>query len=46
MIADIDVENIEEEAETLKKMIKDREEKRGLRWDPEKKEWAPKTEKE
>ena len=57
MIADIDVENIEEEVENLKKMMKDREEKQDLgytlegedgqtlEWDSEKKEWVPKTEK-
>ena len=46
IIVDIYVENIvEEEAEILKKMIKDSEEKRGLEWDNEKKEWVSKTEK-
>ena len=45
MIVDIDVENIEAEAETLKKMIKDTEAKRGLQWDPDKNEWVPNTEK-
>jgi hypothetical protein len=45
MIVDIDVENIEEEVENLKKMMKEREEKRGLEWDNEKKKWVPKTEK-
>jgi predicted amidohydrolase YtcJ len=57
MIQDIDVENIEEEVENLKKMMKDREEKQDLgytlegedgqtlEWDSEKKEWVPKTEK-
>lgn len=57
MIQDIDIENIEEEVENLKKMMKEREEKRGLgydlegkdgqiqRWDSEKKKWVPKTEK-
>ena len=57
MVQDIDVENIEEEVENLKKMMKDREEKQDLgytlegedgqtlEWDSEKKEWVPKTEK-
>ena len=45
MIVDIDVENIEEEAETLRKMMEDREAKRGLRWDSEKKQWVPENEK-
>ena len=30
MTVDIDIENVEEGAENLKKMMKDREEKRGL----------------
>lgn len=45
MIADIDVENIEAKAKEPKPMIKDTKAKQGPRWDPEKKEWAPKTEK-
>ena len=54
MIVDIDIENIEEEVENLKKMMNEREEKQGLGytlkeedgqtlvWDSEKKEWCQK----
>ena len=57
MIQDIDIENIEEQIEDLKKMQKKREEERGLGydlkgedgqifvWNSEKKEWVPKPEK-
>lgn len=41
MIVDIDIENIEEQAETLQKMIEDRQAKKGLVWDSEKKQWVP-----
>ena len=56
MIADIDVENIEEEVENLEKRMKEREEEQDpgytmegeegktLEWDSEKKEWVPITE--
>jgi predicted amidohydrolase YtcJ len=57
MIQDIDIENIEQQIEDLKKMQKKREEERGLGydlktedgqilvWNSEKKEWVPKPEK-
>ena len=45
MIVDIDIENIEEQAETLQKMIEDRQAKKGLVWDSEKKQWVPESEK-
>jgi predicted amidohydrolase YtcJ len=57
MVQDIDVENIEEEIENLKKTMKENEENQDLgyymegedgqtlEWDTEKKEWVPKTEK-
>lgn len=43
MIMEIDLENIEAEEEELKKMIADREAKKGLEWDPEQKQWVPTT---
>jgi hypothetical protein len=56
MVQDIDIENIEEEVENLKKMLKEHEEKQGLGynlegedgqtlvWDSQKNEWVPKNE--
>jgi len=53
MVQDIDLENIEEEVEKLKKRLDEREKERGLgytlegkdgqtlEWDSEKKEWVP-----
>ena len=57
MVQDIDIENIEEEIENLKKTLKEHEENQDLgyfiegedgqtlEWDTEKKEWVPKAEK-
>jgi len=57
MIVDIEVEKLEEEAENIERLLQERKEKRDpgytlegkdgqtLEWDPDKEEWAPRTEK-